>query len=51
MIRLTRIVCVVKALQYIAYFFHCCPNTIKNTYVSHTVALDDMFLYYYKHGH
>ncbi len=30
---------------------HCCPKTIKNTSVSHTVALGEMFLHYCEHTH
>ncbi len=29
---------------------HCCPKT-KNTSVSHTVALGDMFLHHHEHTH
>jgi len=28
---------------------HCCPETIKNTLMSNTIALDDMLLH--EHGH
>ncbi len=50
---LTSIVCITA--WYIFFLWatelHCCPETIKNTSVSHIVALGDMFLHYCERTH
>ncbi len=51
-ILLTNIVCLSTAwciFFLCAIELHCCPKTIKNTSVSHTVALGHMLLYYHEH--
>ena len=51
---LTSIVCVSKAwyiLFLCAVDLRCCPKTIKNTSISHTAALGDMFLHHEEFGH
>ncbi len=35
--------------HYLTDYLHCCPKTSKNTSMSDTVALGDMFLHYHEH--
>lgn len=43
------VVCGAKALY--CLHLHFGPNSIKNTYMSHTVTLDHMFLHHHKYWH